>query len=67
MDQAADNLQRESIRWVTPKMFLEEHTGRIGRTFLYELIRTGVVPSKKLGRKKIFIPSDAIDRLPNAA
>lgn len=55
------------IRWITPKMFLEEYKGLIGRTFLYEQIRAGAIPSKKLGRKKILIPAEVLDYLPDAS
>ena len=51
-----------STNWITPKEWLVEQEGRIGRNKLYDLIRTSAIPHVRLGRK-ILLPSDFLDRL----
>lgn len=48
--------------WMTPAEFLAAHQGMIGRSALYEALRTGAIPSVRVG-KKYLIPSDAFGRL----
>ena len=49
-------------KWLTVNEFLELQQGRIGRSSLYERIRTSEIAHIRVG-KKILIPADALDRL----
>lgn len=52
------NTERE---WLTVKQFRERYPGLMGSNLVYEEVRTGRLPSIRLGGK-ILIPSDALDR-----
>ena len=50
-------------KFLTVKQFLAVNKGRLGRSMLYERIRDGTIPAVHIGKRKILIPSDALDRL----
>ena len=48
-------------RFITPKEFIER-TG-LARNTVYNGLRDGSIPSVRISRRKILVPSDALDRL----
>lgn len=49
--------------FLTVKQFLAINKGRLGRSMLYERIRDGTIPAVHIGKRKILIPCNALDRL----
>jgi hypothetical protein len=52
-------------RYLSPDNWLREHPGTIGRTLLYESIKTGEIPHVRFGRR-VLIPDDALDLVRSA-
>ena len=50
-------------QFFTVKEFLAINKGRLGRSMLYERIRDGTIPAVHIGKRKILIPCNALDRL----
>ncbi len=48
--------------WITVPEFIDQHRRRLGRSWVYERIRDGTIPSLRIGRK-ILVARDALDRL----
>ena len=48
--------------WMTVKEFLVQHKGKLGRSFVYERLRDGSLPSVRLGRK-ILLRADVLQHL----
>ena len=57
-------LSRE-VEWLSPNEFLSRHKGKFGRNTLYNWLAEKKLPHVQINRK-IFIPSDAFDRLASA-
>ena len=49
--------------FLTVKQFLAANKGLLGRSMLYEGIRDGTIPAVHIGKRKILIPCNALDRL----
>ena len=50
----------QTHQFLTPKQFMERHN--LSRTTVYGGIRDGSIPSVTISKRKILIPSDALDR-----
>lgn len=51
----------QMTEWLPAREFLARYQGIIGRTAFYEGVRSGDIPSIRVG-KKILVPSDAFDQ-----
>ena len=47
--------------FLTPKQFME--ASNLPRNTVYEGIKDGTIPSIRISKRKILIPSDALDQL----
>ena len=52
----------QEVKWLTIAQIMERHPGILGKNGWYERIKDGTLPSIRLGRK-LFIPSDALERV----
>jgi hypothetical protein len=50
----------DSIRYLSPDAFLQEHPRTMGRTLFFEAIRRGEIPHIRVGRR-ILVPHNALD------
>ena len=50
------------MKWLPVRAWIHHHPEAGSRTFVYEAIARGELPSIRVGRK-ILIPDDALDRL----
>ena len=55
-------MEPSGSRLLPALVFYERNKGLIGRTALYDLVRSGRIPHVRLGRR-ILIPEDAFEQL----